>query len=99
MGNNNENIFAAQRKGYWQPSTNKHYYADKPIHPSHPRYTSITTETHLAPSDILARQVELGIELNIPFNVLFELSEEPRIEWKIEKAQKGMEDILRKNVL
>lgn len=95
MGNNNENIFAAQRKGYWQPSTNKHYYADKPIHPSHPRYTSVTTETYLSPSDILMRNVELGFELNIPFDVLFALSQEPRIGWKIEKAKQGMEDILK----
>ena len=96
MGNNNENIFAAQRKGYWQPSTNKHYYDDKPIHPSHPRYTSITTETHLTPSDVMIRNVELGFELNIPFDVLFTLSENQQIEWKIEGAKQGMQDILQK---
>jgi hypothetical protein len=94
MGNNNENIFAAQRKGYWQPSTNQHYYDDKPIHPSHPRYTSMTTETGLTTSDILIRKVELGIELNIPFDVLFTLSENPKISWKIEGAKQGMQDIL-----
>ena len=96
MGNNNENIFAAQRKGYWQPATNKHYYDDKPIHPSHPRYTSVTTETSLSTADILIRQVDLGYELNIPFDVLFMISENQNIDWKIETAKKEMDDMLQR---
>ena len=95
-GNNSENIFAAQRKGYWQPSTNKHYFDDKPIHSSHPKYTSVTTETVLGVKDILVGNVELGYELNIPFDVLFQISEDPRVSWSIKQAAslKGLEDIL-----
>ena len=85
IGNNNNNIFAAQRYGYYQQSTNKWYYQDKPIHPSHPRYTSKITESHLKDEDIAIHSFPLGLEQNIPYDILVQLSMNKNIKWTLPK--------------
>ena len=102
MGNAHSNIFAAQKPGYWQPSTNKHYYRDAPLHKSHPRYTSVVTCTTLTPDDILVSNVPLGIEDNIPFDILQMISdygeETGNFKWTLKSEHKklleGMTDLL-----
>ena len=95
MGNNNENIFAAQRYGYWQPSTNKIYYQVKPLHKSHPKYTSYTTNSVINTTTIIAHGFDLGIEDNIPFSVLLQISENDDVPWKINTKIEGLDDITR----
>jgi hypothetical protein len=86
LGNDHNNIFAAQRKGYYYKTTNRHYYSDSPRHPSHPRYTTVTTEQDIPMEHILFRNIELGIEQTIPFNLLLSISQNKNIPWTINRA-------------
>jgi hypothetical protein len=82
-GNAHGNVLGAWRSGYFQPGDNRRYYSDKRLHSSHPRYTSVTSETQLSVSDVIGTSFRLNRRNALPRAVLKAVSNRPNVPWTL----------------
>jgi transposase InsO family protein len=90
-GNAHGNVLGAWRTGYYESTTsNRRYYSDRRLSPSHQRYTSTTSETELAVSAVIGAPFHLNRRNAIPNAVLRAASARPGVDWSLSQEDASL---------